>query len=234
MCARILIVEDDPAILAGLEEKLRREGHEPTAAEDGAAAQERLQDEPFDLVILDLMLPKLDGLSVLKWLRKKSKSLPVLILSAKGLEDDKVAGLRAGADDYLAKPFGLKELMARVDALLRRTGGRQPSVQFGDVMLDFQHRKVSRGKRDVTLSRKESDLLFFLARHIGRVVSRDEILEAVWGVFASSAARAVDFHILNLRRKLEPDPSAPRHILTRHGAGYELVTLPACRPVDPH
>jgi two-component system alkaline phosphatase synthesis response regulator PhoP len=223
MRARILIVEDDPAILAGLEEKLRREGHEPLTAADGEAARQMLAGERLDLVVLDLMLPKLDGLSVLKWLRRKSKSLPVLILSAKGLEDDKVEGLRAGADDYLAKPFGLKELMARVDALLRRSRGPAEKLTFADVTLDLNQRTVRRGKREIELSRKEADLLFFLARHPGRAVSRDEILEAVWGVFASSAVRAVDFHILNLRRKLEPDPTAPRHILTRHGRGYELL-----------
>ncbi len=223
MRARILIVEDDPAILAGLTEKLRREGHDVIAAEDGEEARTRIADEPLDLVVLDLMLPKLDGLSVLRWLRKKTATLPVLILSAKGLEEEKVEGLRAGADDYLAKPFGLKELMARVDALLRRTRGAAAPFRFGDVTLDFQKRRVLRGKSEVVLSRKEVDLLFFLARHQGRVVTREEILDAVWGIFASSAARAVDFHVLNLRRKLEPDPAAPRHILTRHGRGYEIV-----------
>ncbi len=223
MRARILIVEDDPAILAGLTEKLRREGHDVIAAEDGEEARARIADEPLDLVVLDLMLPKLDGLSVLRWLRKKTATLPVLILSAKGLEEEKVEGLRAGADDYLAKPFGLKELMARVDALLRRTRGAVEPFRFGDVTLDFQKRRVLRGKTEVVLSRKEADLLFFLARHKGRVVTRDEILDSVWGIFASSAARAVDFHVLNLRRKLEPDPTAPQHILTRHGRGYEIV-----------
>jgi DNA-binding response OmpR family regulator len=221
--ARILVVEDDPAILAGLREKLRMEGHAVVAAEDGEAALRALADEPFDLVVLDLMLPKLDGLSVLRRIRKRSAALPVLILSAKGSEEEKVDDLRAGADDYLAKPFGLKELVARIDALLRRAGGAAGTVSFGDVKIDLGRRKVFVNGREAALSRKELDILLYLARNEGRAVTRAEVLAAVWGHFASSADRAVDFHILNLRRKLEPDPEAPRHIVTRHGEGYELV-----------
>ena len=220
---RILVVEDDPAILAGLEAKLHLEGYDARLAADGEEARALLSDEPFDLVVLDLMLPKLDGMSLLRWLRKQSRTLPVLIVSAKGRETEKVEGLRAGADDYLAKPFGLEELTARIEALLRRSGGGRKTVSFGDVTLDLTHRRVRRGRKDVTLSRKEADIVFYLARHAGRTVPREEILRAVWGCFASSAQRAVDFHILNLRRKLEPDPAAPRHIVTRHGNGYELV-----------
>ena len=219
---RILVVEDDPSTLLGLEEKLRMEDYEVSSAADGEAAREKLADEAFDLMVLDLMLPKLDGLSVLRWVRKRPSALPVLILSAKGREEEKVEGLRAGADDYLAKPFGLKELMARVEALLRRSRGLEKVLSFGDVKVDFQKRKVFRGRREVDLSRKEMDVLFFLARHHDRVVTRDEILSAVWGYFASSAERAVDFHVLNLRRKLERDPSAPRHLVTHHGQGYKL------------
>ena len=222
--ARILVVEDDPAILAGLREKLRMEGHEVLAVEDGEVALGALADEPFDLVILDLMLPKLDGLSVLRRLRKRSATLPVLILSAKGREDDKVEGLRAGADDYLAKPFGLRELVARIDALLRRARKAVKTLAFGDVRVDVERRKVLVRGREAALSRKELDILLFLARNEGRAVTRAEVLAAVWGHFASSADRAVDFHILNLRRKLEADPEAPRHIVTRYGEGYELVT----------
>jgi DNA-binding response OmpR family regulator len=221
--ARILIVEDDAAIQAGLQEKLRMEGHEVAAAGDGAAALRALADEPVDLVVLDLMLPKLDGLSVLRRLRKRSAALPVLILSAKGTEEEKVEGLRAGADDYLAKPFGLKELVARIDALLRRARGVERTLTFGDVKIDLGRRKVLVKGREAALSRKELEILLFLARNEGRAVTRAEILAAVWGHFASSADRAVDFHILNLRRKLESDPEAPRHIVTRYGEGYELV-----------
>ncbi len=221
--ARILVVEDDPAILEGLKEKLSLEGYEAILARDGEEARDRLSESPLDLVVLDLMLPKLDGLSVLRWLRKKFAELPVLILSAKGREEEKVEGLRAGADDYLAKPFGLKELMARLEALLRRARGPEEPLAFGEVTVDFGRRQVRRGKKEVPLSRKELEVLFYLARHRDRAVSREEIFDAVWGYFAESEARAVDYHILNLRRKLEPDPRAPRHLLTRHGLGYQLA-----------
>jgi two-component system alkaline phosphatase synthesis response regulator PhoP len=219
----ILLVEDDRAILAGLEEKLRMEGYEAFAAVDGEEARDKLAAGRPDLVVLDLMLPKLDGISVLKWLRKRYPELPVLILSAKGREEEKVEGLRAGADDYLAKPFGLKELVARIEALLRRARGPDEPLSFGDVSIDFRRRKVFRKKREVPLSRKELEVLFYLARNRSRIVTREEILDHAWGYYASSAARAVDFHILNLRRKLEVDPADPRHLLTRHGLGYQLA-----------
>jgi two-component system response regulator RegX3 len=222
---RILVVEDDPAILTGLEEKLTLEGYAVQTAADGEAAQDRLAEGSFDLVVLDLMLPRLDGLSVLRWLRKRDRALPVLILSAKGREEDKVAGLRAGADDYLAKPFGLSELLARVEALIRRARGPGEPVAIGSVTYDPVRRRVAlRSGEEVELSRKELDLLAFLVRNRGRVVSREQILDAVWGHFAASAERAVDYHILNLRKKLEPDPGRPKHIVTRHGLGYELRT----------
>ena len=220
---RILVVEDDPAILTGLGEKLRMEGYEVVTAADGEEARDRLAAGRLDIVVLDWMLPRLDGLAVLKWLRKHYTRLPVLILSAKGREEEKVEGLRAGADDYLAKPFGLKELMARIEALLRRARGPEKSLTFGEVTVDFTRRRVLRGKREVPVSRKEIEVLFFLAQNSERIVSREEILDAVWGRFAASAERAVDFHILNLRKKLEPDPAAPRYLLTRHGLGYQLV-----------
>lgn len=220
---RILLVEDDRAILTGLEEKLRVEGYEPLSAMDGEAARDKLAAGAPDLVVLDLMLPKLDGISVLKWLRKRYPDLPVLILSAKGREEEKVEGLRAGADDYLAKPFGLKELVARIGALLRRARGPDEPFAFGEVSIDFKGRKVFRKKREVPLSKKELEVLLYLARNRSRIVTREEILDHAWGYYASSAARAVDFHILNLRRKLEDDPAAPRHLLTRHGLGFQLV-----------
>lgn len=219
---RILLIEDDRGILAALGERLGREGYRVLSAEDGEAGRALLLDEPVDLVVLDLMLPRLDGLSLLRWLRTRTTSLPVLILSAKGSEEEKVEGLRAGADDYLAKPFGLKELLARIEALLRRTHGPERTIALGDVRLDLRERRVYRGRREVALSTKELEILFFLARNLRRTVTRAEIQAAVWGHFASSGDRAVDYHILNLRRKLEEDPAAPRHIVTRHGRGYEL------------
>lgn len=221
--ARILVVEDDFATLTAVGEKLRLEGHEVLTATDGEEARIRIADEPLDLVVLDIMLPKLDGLSVLRWLRRKSRTLPVLILSARGREEEKVEGLRAGADDYLAKPFGVRELVARVDALLRRSHGPAKTLSFADVKIDFERRQVFLGKAEVELSRKELEVLLYLARNRDRVLSRDEIHSAVWGHFAPTADRAVDYHILHLRRKLEQDPTHPRHIVTRHGHGYQLV-----------
>jgi DNA-binding response OmpR family regulator len=218
----ILIVEDDAAIRAALREKLGLEGYSVTTAEDGEAARDRLADDLPDLVLLDLMLPKLDGISVLRWLRKLWPELPVLILSARGQEEEKVEGLRAGADDYLTKPFGLKELMARIEALLRRARGPDAPFSFGDVTVDFGAKRVLRGGEEVVLSRKELELLFFLVRHRERVVSREEILDGVWGYDAASTERAVDYHILHLRKKLERDPAHPAHIITRHGLGYQL------------
>ncbi len=219
---RILVVEDDHAIRTALNEKLSIEGYTVLKAEDGEQARDRLADDTPDLVILDIMLPKLDGLSVLRWLRGLWPTLPVLILSAKGQEEEKVEGLKAGADDYLAKPFGLKELMARIEALLRRVRGPEAPISFGDVTVELGAKKVTRDGQEVVLSRKELELLFFLTRHRDRVVTREDILDGVWGYDAGSTERAVDYHILNLRRKLEKDPSSPTHILTRHGLGYQL------------
>lgn len=219
----ILVVEDDPAILIALQEKLGREGFAVISARDGEEARDRLAEYPPDLVILDLMLPKLDGLSVLRWLRRRHGDLPVLILSARGREEDKVEGLRAGADDYLAKPFGLRELMARIDALLRRARGPRETLTLGSVEIDAQARRVFRNGGEVSLSRKELEILLVLVRNRERVVSREEILDAVWGYSDAGSTRAVDYHVVNLRKKLEADPSHPRHIVTRHGLGYQLV-----------
>ena len=221
--ARLLVVEDDHAIRIALEEKLELEGYDATTVDDGVAACTALGSNAFDLVILDLMLPKLDGFEVLRWVRSRRDDLPVLILSAKGRESDKVVGLRAGADDYLAKPFGLAELMARVEALLRRARGFDRSVQLGDVELDIATGSVTKSGAPVELSRKELDILLYLLRHRGSAMSRQDILDAVWGHLPSSAERAIDFHVLNLRRKLEDAPHAPVWLVTRHGRGYEIV-----------
>jgi len=221
--ARVLVVEDDDAIRIGLEERLGREGYDVLVATDGERARERLADEAFDLVILDIMLPRLDGLGVLRWMRDARIDVPVLVLSARGREHEKVEGLRAGADDYLPKPFGLAELLARVDALLRRASGFERTVEFGDVVVDLRNRCVTRAGAPVELSRKELDLLVALARRRGRIATREDLLDEVWGHHPSSGARAVDFHILNLRRKLEANPREPRYLLTHHGLGYRLV-----------
>ncbi|HLU49703.1 MAG TPA: response regulator transcription factor [Planctomycetota bacterium] len=218
--ARILLVEDDEAIRTALEEKLRLEGYGVITACDGEEARVLLADERIDLVVLDRMLPRLDGLDVLRWLRGHFAELPVLILSARGSEDEKIEGLRRGADDYLAKPFGVRELLARIEALLRRSRG--PKVlRFGDIEIDLEARSVRRGGKAVRLSRKELDVLAFLVRHRERIVSREEIHAAVWGRFDESGERQVDYHIAGVRKKLERDPRAPVHLLTHHGLGFE-------------
>ena len=169
------------------------------------------------------MLPKRDGLTVLRSLRERDRELPALILSAKGQENNKVEGLRAGADDYLAKPFGLDELMARIEALLRRSGHLDTTLSFDRLTIDFDNRSVRPKGEDVQLSRKKLEILLFLVRNRARIVTREQILERVWGYAPASNARSVDFHILNLRRKLEDDPKQPRYIVTRHGLGFQFA-----------
>jgi len=218
----IAVVEDDPALLLGLEEKLSREGFRVIATADGEEAIERLGKEPPDLVVLDLMLGGIDGFEVCRWLRKRYPRMPILILSAKGREDDKVEGLRTGADDYMTKPFGLRELLARIHALLRRAGPGG-AFSFGKVRVDFEKGCVHVGKEELRLSRIEFELLRFFVRNEGRVLTREEILDGVWGYGEPPAPRTVDFHILVLRRKLEEDPASPRHFLTVPTMGYRFV-----------
>jgi DNA-binding response OmpR family regulator len=220
--ARILIVEDDEAIRTGLVAKLELDGHVVSAVADGVAAQRAIESWAPDLVLLDLMLPALDGISVLKWLRRRDRKLPVLILSARGREEQKVEGLRAGADDYLAKPFGLDELAARIDALLRRAHPVAETVLAGDLEIDLAAERVRRGGAAVELSPTEWRLLAFLVQHPG-THARERIHLAVWDDPHASDARTVDYHVMHLRRKLEADPADPRHLVTRHGRGYEWV-----------
>jgi DNA-binding response OmpR family regulator len=222
---RVLVVEDSRDLAYGLKNNLEIEGYEVEVAEDGESGLEAATRRPPDLVILDLMLPGLDGFRVLKGLRAAGHRTPVLILTARGEEADKVRGLRIGADDYVTKPFGLLELLARVEALLRRTRVDEPagSVRFGDVEVDPASRTVRRGGRPVELAPKEFDLLLALVRARGAVVSRLELMEGVWGYSAAVVTRTIDTHVAELRRKLEDDPSAPRHILTVRKTGYRLA-----------
>jgi len=221
--ARILLVEDDEAIRTALVTKLEIDGHVVSAVADGIAAQRAIESWAPDLVLLDLMLPGLDGISVLRWLRRRDRKLPVLILSARGREEQKVEGLRAGADDYLAKPFGLDELSARIDALLRRALPGDQLLAAGELEIDLAAERVSRAGAPVELSPLEWRLLAFLVRHRGAAHSRERIQVAVWEDPGASDLRAVDYHVMHLRRKLESNPAAPRHLVTRHGRGYEWV-----------
>ncbi len=225
--ASILVVEDNADLALGLRNNLEIEGHTVSVVADGARGLERIQTAPPDLVILDLMLPGLDGIQVLRGLRESGSNVPVLILTARGEESDKVRGLRLGADDYVTKPFGLLELLARVDALLRRrlpppNGLDVEVVRFGEVELRSGPRTVTRAGRSVELTPKEFDLLVALARRRGTVVTRMELLRRVWSYSDAAVTRTVDTHVAELRRKLEDDPSSPRHIVTVRKSGYRL------------
>lgn len=223
--ARILIVEDSARLAYGLRNNLEIDGHEVEVAEDGSQGLDSALSWRPDLVILDLMLPKIDGFQVLRSLREKGSDVPVLILSAKGEEVDKVMGFRLGADDYVTKPFGVLELLARVSAILRRTRPDEKPVQveyFGSIEIRLEHRLVLRDGQEVRLTPKEFDLLVALVRRRGAVATRVALLKEVWGHRAAVLSRTVDTHIAELRRKLEEHPGEPRHILTVHRYGYRL------------
>ena len=220
---RILIIEDNPDLAFGLRNNLEIEGYRIEVAEDGRKGLASARTLDPDLIILDLMMPGMDGYGVLRALREEGRHTPVLILSARGEEADKVAGFRLGADDYVTKPFSLMELLARVTALLRRAGPKEPDPQlgFGDVLVDPVSQRVTRQGEVVTLTHREFRLLLALLERRNRVVSRLELLKAAWGNRGAVTERTVDSHIAELRKKLD-DPADPRHIITiRHG-GYRL------------
>ena len=226
---RILIVEDNADLAYGLRTGLEIEGYEVDVAEDGMGGLSRAQEWLPHLVILDLMLPGMDGYRVLRTLREHGHEMPVLILTARGEEADKVLGFRLGADDYVTKPCGVLELLARVGALRRRArphdNGGHPKLaleHFGDVEINPASRTVTKASKPVALSPKEFDLLLALVRRRGAVASRLELLREVWGHRVEVMTRTVDIHIAELRRKLEDDPSQPKHILTVWKAGYRL------------
>jgi DNA-binding response OmpR family regulator len=222
----ILLVEDDRDLALGLRNNLEIEGYAVDVADDGVAALAALGDRRFDLVILDLMIPGVDGLRVLKTIRDRGDRTPVLILTARGQEEDKVRGLRLGADDYVSKPFGLLEVLARIEALLRRARPARPGgspVRLGDLIIDPSIREARRGDIPAGLSPKEFDLLWALVEANGAVLSRAELMQQVWGYQATVLSRTVDTHVAELRRKLEPDPTTPRYLLTVRKAGYRLA-----------
>ena len=224
----ILIAEDTRDIAEGLRVNLEAEGYSVAIVSDGADVLAEVRETNPGLLILDLMLPHVDGFHILRRLRDEGHQLPVLILSARASEAEKVRGFRIGADDYVTKPFGLAELMARIDVLYRRRArmmATEPSAiptAFGDVVVRADARTVTRAGHEVALRPKEFDLLAALLRRAGRVISRRELLAEVWGYEADVQTRTVDTHIVELRRKLEPEPSEPQHILTVRKAGYTL------------
>lgn len=221
----ILIVEDDRSLRDGLAMNFQLRGYRVLTAADGESGARLAFDERPDLIVLDLMLPGLDGFEVLGRLREHEIDTPVLILSARGQVTDKVNGFRLGADDYVTKPFQLPELIARVEGMLRRSRRQQSTpvpVVFGEIEIDIAARRVRRGGREVALPAREFDLLSLLARNPGRPFTREVILERVWGWDFDGTARTVDNYILALRQKLEADPSRPRHIKTVRQVGYKL------------
>jgi DNA-binding response OmpR family regulator len=223
---RILVVEDNPDLAYGLRNNLEIEGYDVDVVDDGTQGLARARASGPDLIILDLMLPGMDGYRVLRALRDDGRRMPILILTARGEEADKVRGLRLGADDYVTKPFGVLELLARVEALLRRTAPPDespgPPQRFGVVEVIPASRTVTRDGRPVALTPKEFDLLVALLRRSGAVATRMELLTEVWGYNEAVLSRTVDTHVAELRRKLESDPAAPEHILTVRKAGYRF------------
>ncbi|HUR46796.1 MAG TPA: response regulator transcription factor [Candidatus Saccharimonadales bacterium] len=228
MKAKILIVEDDPHILLGLEEILKGEGYEVTVCNRGDKAQEALARHQPALIVLDVMLPGLSGYDVCKQIRAKGIKTPILMLTAKGQEMDKVIGLDLGADDYVTKPFGVRELVARIFALLRRSHGENMDTeavfQIGQSIVDTKKFQLRRGKTKEELSARELKVLQLLHAHAGEVFSRDRLLSEVWGYNYYGTTRTLDQVIVHLRRKLGDPADNPRHLLTVHGVGYKLLT----------
>jgi DNA-binding response OmpR family regulator len=228
--AKILVVDDEPTLIATLDYNLRRDGHEVIIARDGEAAIEQARATEPDLVLLDVMLPKIDGLEVCRTLRRGSM-VPILLLTARDSEIDKVVGLELGADDYITKPFSMRELLARVKAQLRRNqrpdGEARPaasgSLRLAGIDIDLRARSVKRGEQRVHLKPKEFDLLAFLAQNPGHVFTRDQLLERVWGYAFNGDSRTVDVHVRWLREKLEEQPSKPKLLETVRGVGYRFA-----------
>ncbi|MBK8096521.1 MAG: response regulator transcription factor [Planctomycetes bacterium] len=222
---RLLLLEDELPIRRGLQEHLTREGFRLDAVDTIAAAIAALQ-QPADLCILDRRVPDGDGLQVLTWLRQRGDRTPVIVLTARSQIDDRVHGLQSGADDYVVKPFDLRELVARIRAVLARAATAEPSppplVAFGDCELDLQARALRRRGRLVELPRMEFELLQYLVLHHGRTISRQELLDRVWGYDRFPTTRTIDYHVLALRKKCERDPATPRHLHTVHGVGYRF------------
>ena len=228
MKQRILIVEDEPALGMAIRDELEFEGFEASIVEDGVTALERILEASPDLVILDLMLPGKSGFDVCREVRQQGRSTPIIMLTARAQDADKVRGLELGADDYVVKPFSLAELTARIRAVLRRTAARAAPVAAGQTLvvgalrLDARKQEAFVGDRKIELTHKEFQVLEFLLRHPGEVISRDEFLDRVWGGDVYVTPRSVDTHVAALRRKIEQDADRPRYILSVRGAGYKL------------
>jgi DNA-binding response OmpR family regulator len=223
---KILIVEDEPGMVAGLRDNFEFEGYQVLSAMDGVSGLERALADSPDLVILDVMMPRMSGLDVCKQLKAKRPAIPIIMLTARGQEVDKVVGLELGADDYVTKPFSIRELLARVKAVLRRAGSlpkNKDAYSFGDIEVDLRRCQVCRKGKSLDFSSKEFDLLKYFLSHPGEALTRDRLLEEVWGYDKFPTTRTVDAHIVRLRQKLEARPDDPRFFLTVHGTGYKFV-----------
>ncbi len=223
---RLLLIEDEPGLVLTLTDRLTREGYIVETALDGERALERASAEAFDLVLLDVMLPRLGGFDVLRELRKRNIDTPVIMLTARGQVVDKVVGFKLGADDYVTKPFEMIELLARIEAKLRRTVSAQHPTerhQFGDIRVDFRRAEVTKAGVLLDLSAREFQLLRYFVEHRGATLSREELLNEVWGYNAMPSTRTVDVHVAWLRQKVEPNPRHPQYILTIHGMGYKFA-----------
>lgn len=225
--SRILVIEDNTALLRGLRDNLEAESHEVLTAADGEEGYRLSREEQPDLIVLDLMLPELSGYEICRKLRETGHDVPILMLTARGEEADRVLGLDLGADDYVTKPFSVRELLARIRALLRRAESHPvlpERLAFEDVVVDFLGYEARKAGEEVELTPKEFGVIRYLASRTGEVVHRYELLEEVWGYQSYPTTRTVDNHIASLRAKLEDEPAEPRHLLTVHGVGYRFVS----------
>ncbi len=223
---KVLIIEDEPNMVLGLKDSCEYEGYEVAVARDGKEGVEKASTEKPDIILLDVMLPLMSGLDVCRTLRTRGIETPILMLTARSEEIDKVVGLEVGADDYVTKPFSIKELLARIRAHLRRAAKQVVSIEsftFGDVELNFKKLKARKGGEALDLSAREFEILHYLIQRRGEIVTRDQLLDEVWGYESSPVTRTVDNHIARLRQKIEPKPSEPQHIITVHRIGYRFI-----------
>jgi two-component system alkaline phosphatase synthesis response regulator PhoP len=227
MKEKILIIEDEEDLVKGLKLNLAGEGYDVAWAYDGQEGIRKALEERPDLIILDIMLPKMDGLEVCREIRQKNMNIPIIMLTAKGEEVDKVVGLEVGADDYITKPFSIRELLARLKAHLRREKREVKKIpevySFGDVEVDFSHFKVRRKGKEVDLTSLEVEILKYFVAHRGEVVTREALLDKIWGYERFPTTRTIDNHILKLRKKIEEDPAHPKYIFSVYGAGYRFM-----------
>jgi DNA-binding response OmpR family regulator len=223
---KVLIIEDEPNMVLGLKDSCEYEGYEVSVARDGNEGLEKVSTEKPDIILLDVMLPLMSGIDVCRCLRARGIETPILMLTARSQEIDKVVGLEVGADDYVTKPFSVKELLARIRAHLRRAAKQVAEIEsftFGDVELNFRKYVARKGGKALELSPREFEILRYLIRRRGEIVTRDQLLDEVWGYDSSPVTRTVDNHIARLRQKIEPHPSEPQHIITVHRLGYRFI-----------